>query len=545
MAAKRHLIDYNVEMDAARIKMGTLLQMNMGGEWADNQKIANGLIRQFRKDAAKGIGTTKDYVEFAGDITLPLLNAGASMKDLTNLTKAGITAAKTFGIEGAVAGRDIQQMLLGTVRAVDRLPKLLGVSATEWNKMVKTKGPEETLRRLTKVLDSPEIRRAAIAYGESWEGTADTLKDNLQRTLGGIGKPLMQELTGEVKNWNKWLEKNVDKVKEFGRTAGENLVKGFNAVRKAIAFLVENKDTIITLAKVFIGFKLIGGAIGTAAGIVGGVASFGKGLAKAGSLLTVFGGALTGGIVALGAAYLGLRAIGAVSEREHIKTLDTRSNLAVFRNAEQTFQKFGTGSAAGRSKVTEQRGYIDRKTGNVDDTAILRDMRVGGLDKRSLIRAADMFEQGDEGGGMLEAGLMGTPFVLELVKIRKGIEATLKASTAQQTKDLLAGTDRLSRNLVGAISGLSIVDQAARAAISTRTGSAFAAQSMGLGIIAASLEKRGIVKRPAQNINVKVNRIQIQSDDPDRIAMGIVCAIQDQAENPTQGRRNYPGQRQG
>lgn len=268
-AGKKWLIDYNSEMDSARIKMQTLLSLGLNKSFMSQQQQAADLVKQMTKDAAVGVGTTKDYILFAGEITKPLLDAGASMQDLTDITRLGVTAAKAFGIEGDVAGRDIQQMLMGNLRNVDRLPKLLGVNAKAWNEMFRSKGPEEALKQLKAVLDTKQMNDAAKAYGQSWEGVTSTLEDNLQRTLGEVGLPLMKLLSAEIKKMNSYFEENPEKVKEFIKTLSEGLVRTFGYIKSVVEFIVKNSGTLMALAKAYIGFKVISGV----GGMIGGLGS--------------------------------------------------------------------------------------------------------------------------------------------------------------------------------------------------------------------------------------------------------------------------------
>ena len=75
--------------------------------------------------------------------------------------------------------------------------------------------------------------------------------DNLKIALGKVGLPLFKALTEEMKDWNKWLDANQDKVAEFGKTLSDGLVTGFRAVKSAVQFLVEHSDTIIAIGKVW------------------------------------------------------------------------------------------------------------------------------------------------------------------------------------------------------------------------------------------------------------------------------------------------------
>ena len=121
--------------------MRGLLQMNMGGTWARNQKRANFLVQRFQKDAKASVGTTQDFVAMGGMLTGPLSRAGASIEDIANVTKGAVIASRAFGVEAEVAARDIEQALAGTLSQKDRFARALlepmGLTTKKWNEMVR------------------------------------------------------------------------------------------------------------------------------------------------------------------------------------------------------------------------------------------------------------------------------------------------------------------------------------------------------------------------------------------------------------------------
>jgi len=574
--AKKWLVDYNKEMEAARIKMATLVSMNMGGSWAKNQKRANFLVSQFTKDAAKGVGTTKDYVDFAGDITLPLLNAGASMEQLTELTKAGVTAAKTFGIEGAVAGRDVQQMLMGTVRSVDRLPRLLGVSAEEWNKMVRTKGPEETLRKLNEVLNTPEIQKAAEVYGKSWDGVTSTLEDNLQRAFGKVGIPLMQKLSAEMQKLNKWFEENPQKVKEITDAIANGLVKAFNMAKSIFGFIVRHRKLLLLLAKAYLVSRAAGGVAKMFQGIAGGLTKLGETGTGVASKLGAFGNKLGAAGTALGAFAIGASAVAdAILEgqettikkttanprmREQMRLLGGASSTgttlniqkARARRAEEMGFKSDIGSAAagvlGESTVEQfmkrQQALQSRKFTAADKLeafhAVREAKRIGVLGKGGKVGVSTIAENlGVDTSGRSSDILLAAK---TLAGGKKEFEKLTPGQMAEQLMKVnkVAGDTNIS-HMVEFLNGLdNVMEIDRRQSMVDRREYAYdffrEFELMSGGKMPTALgDEKGTVKAP--KVNIGPVKIEVVSDDPDRFAFSLVGAFEDYMRSPTQAAR--------
>lgn len=551
-AGKKWLIDYNAEMDSAKIKMATLTSLSLGGTWIENQKRANALVRQFTADAAKGVGTTQDYVEFAGDITKPLLDAGASMKQLTELTKSGVTAAKTFGIAGDVAGRDIQQMLLGTVKLVDRLPRLLGTSAEEWNKMVREEGPEKTLQELERLLNSKSMQEAAAAYGKSWDGVTSTMEDNIQRTLGKVGLPLMKRLSEEVKKVNKFFEENPEKVQKFITDFSDALIKGFEVVKSVISFIIENKDVLMSIAKAFIGFKIAKGALGVGRDIVGGGAQ-----------------AVSGGI-------------GIVkSIKEQLK--DPISGISIFRRqlkkgsiavdkfagrlgtSLNTIGKFGLALGAGIAAIKLAEGFFGRKQAEAQEKALT-------VSTIKLV-TADLSKQ--DVLGMEEAKKTG---IFSDISTHRRAKTT--ARSAVEEGFLTAGKVKMTKQQIELFrsqdetlerTGVHLIDKArdkatekfvdaierAAAAIQFVTEAEAGRRFIEGGGIArgfsSALELFNITGPEAEqkprdakrngDTNITINTIKVVADDPDRFAMRMVSVFKNANVRPVSPRSWSPSGR--
>jgi len=549
---KKWLIDYNAEMDGAKIKMQTLLSLGTDTAFVDNFEKAGALVRQMTKDAAVGVGTTRDYVEFAGEITKPLLDAGASMEQLTKFTKLGVTASKAFGIEGAVAGRDIQQMLMGNIRNVDRLPKLLGVASDEWNKMFRDKGPQYALRELEKVLDTKQMNDAAKAYGQSWEGVTSTLEDNLQRTLGKVGLPLMELLSDEVKAMNDYFEKNPRKVEQFIKKAGKALTDGFGMVKDVVGFIVSNSGTLLSIAKAFIGFKLIQGAGGLLAGPFDILASYSKKQAMAGAAtgsmankMTAAGNKIQGVATMLAAVYMGAKLLADKIDRdqeEDLKKIASRPQGFLAAATGDTMKKgqesdaWVLAQARSAGLVTEgnrvNRGRMANalmgRAGEMSQADIEAGIGRANWGSRNFgggdVGFAGMLNQGDKRGG--EAFKRLTQLLAaEREKESKAFKENIKQMGTSLLQFLRQGGNMAAWNRQAGYDQDGVSDPH----FSMMTGEGTVKDISGDSAATKATKKNGDVK-------VYINTIKVAADDPDRFAMRMVGAFKKASTKPVASR---------
>ena len=546
---KKWLIDYNAQMDGAKIKMQTLLALGKKTDFASQFEQAGSLVKQMTKDAAVGVGTTQDYVEFAGEITKPLLDAGASMEQLTRLTKLGVTASKAFGMEGAVAGRDIQQMLMGNIKNVDRLPKLLGVASDKWNEMFRDKGPQYALRELEKVLDTKQMNDAATAYGKSWEGVTSTLEDNLQRTLGKVGLPLMELLSQEVKAMNDYFEKNPRKVEQFIKKAGKALVDGFGMVKDVVGFLVNNSGTLLSIAKAFIGFKLIQGAGGLLAGPFDMLASYSKKQALAGAAtgtmadkMTAAGNKIQGVATMLALVYVGAKLLADKIDR------DQEEDLKKIAMKPQGFLSAATGDTM--------------KTGAESDAWVIAQARAAGLigEGNRINRGRMANALAGRSGEMSEAGLQagvsmadarsrsfggegGFAGMLTALEKRGGdaykrLATLLAAEREKEGKAFRENIRQMGTSLLQFLKQGGNMAAWNREAGFDQDGVSDPHFSMitGEGTVKDISGAEPKATKKNGDVKVYINTIKVAADDPDRFAMRMVGAFKKATNKPVASR---------
>lgn len=302
--AKHAFIDFNARVQDSQSQIAGMLALASKTSFTDNIARADKLYANLQKRAASLPGTTQEYVEMAGSLTQPLINAGLGMKNLEDMTVNTVVAAKALRVEAGAAARDVDQALRGQYHSVDQFTgKLLGsmgyageAGRAKFNALDSAKRASE----LQKAIMQPQIAEMAAAQGQSFTGVLSTLEDNFEQTLGKTGRPLFKAITDEIVRWNEWLDKNSVKIDHIVEKVGHGLVEGFEMAKSAVAWIVDHADTLIAIGEVWAGTKLAGklgaGLSGSLGGLMGGIGN------AAGASWT---SASAGGILQVGtAAYL-------------------------------------------------------------------------------------------------------------------------------------------------------------------------------------------------------------------------------------------------
>jgi hypothetical protein len=540
---KRFLIDYNSNIEQAKIQMGGLLNMNMGGEWSRNQKRANFLVQRFQKDAAASVGTTKDFVDMGSLLTGPLSRAGASMEDIADITKATTIAAKAFGMESEVAARDIEQAMAGTLGQKDRFARALldpvGMTTKKWNAMVK-KSPQEAAQTLLKVLTTGKTGKALSKMADeqknSWAGLTSTIEDNLERALAKVGIPLMKVLNAEMQNLISWFENNPKKIEEMATNIGNGLVSAFKVVKSVFSFIARHKDLLMTIAKTVLLMKGIGGVgkgmvslfspMQTAAnGAATSVMGFQKGV----------GGVLSG----LGRAAGILEDTRTATIRDKSKRLEHLSRLQ--RQAAFNKIKFSAGAhakerdfrAAFAIKDQVQQNYMTR--GKIDRVKIKRDFGLKYADK----------EHSYLGLGTKKQIAADTSKLNEIVA---SMELAFELNNFENHRTMQDFIGGITRTFADDIRARAELNGGLLSGLSSLFSGPTSIWQMAGDWMENAVNKDDVRKDKkdkvggARNTNVKINKIEVVSDDPDRFAHNLIGAFDDTTTSVTQAARTVSEQ---
>lgn len=249
--AKSFLLDFNNQVEGARISLAAMISMNLHVPFERAEGAANAMFDTFQRMAKSSPGTTKDFIDMAQAITGSVLAFGGNLRQVEALTQGGVIGAQAFGIRADMMGLDIQQALAGSLGKKDRISNLLraqtGLDATQFN----AKSAGERFKLLMATLQSPAIKAAADRYANSYAGQLSSFQDNLQIIGGKVGLPVFKAITAELKKWNTWIDANPKKVERFAKQAGSAIAAGFTVMKDALAFMIEHRETLMYIAGAF------------------------------------------------------------------------------------------------------------------------------------------------------------------------------------------------------------------------------------------------------------------------------------------------------
>ena len=581
--AKKALIDFNSEVQDAKIGLAAMIQGNLGGSFAKAAASASSLYDEFQRFSTQTPVMTQDILNFGKGIAVAAFQAGGSIRDMTNLTEQGVIAAKAFGYETNYAALEISEMLAGNAQKRMMFARnLLGIAkmdTKEFNKLSSGK----RLDVLKSVLNSDAMKNAATAFSQSWSGVLSTFKDKLQILIGKVGLPLFKQLTAEVLKWNTWIDKNTVKIAAFGESLSHGLMTGFHYVKEAITFLVDHADTLLAIGKVWLATRaagMLGGAFGFG-GMNGGaimaslspigamlsnqlragVLSFGLRfpslmgrMMRTGSALSGVGGAAGAlgipGIAAVGmGAYELSKAVG--FQRDLADAIDPmRAKLDLVttsmgkldeatQHAAQALANIkGAGGTPGSSNMLGLE-TLDAQKANVISDAIraglgVTSLATGGMDSTRLMGKL-------RGTGLFDAD--------ELNKIAANPEAarnayglnatTLKMRRQTATREADAAwariPDQLKKNLdqqaVTAVLFSKELDLLGKFVNGGYSNGVAITPQMVDAILHSQFAADLAPKR--HDVNVTINKIEVYSDDPDRFVAQAVNSFEEVVRNPT------------
>lgn len=350
-AAKHAFIDFNKEVQDAKISLATMLQGNYSSTWGQATEGANRLYTEFQRFSQMTPVTTSEMLEFGRGVAVATAQAGGSMKDIITITEQGVVAAKAMGHASSYASLELTEMLTGNVskrmRFVQQLLGMAHMSEEEFKKL-DAKG---RLGLVEKVLNSDAMKNATGAFQTSFSGVLSTLEDKVQITLGRAGVPLFKAVTAEISHWSEWLEKNSVKVDHIVDAVGHGLVTGFTMAKNAVMWIVDHADILLSIGKVWMGTKIAGALGGGIGGTISSLAAMGK---TGGSAVTAgnIGGNI-GSIAAVGtAAYLAtteLMKLTGASDAMHM-AIDPVG--AKYDKLRESMQKWDDALAQSRANLT-------------------------------------------------------------------------------------------------------------------------------------------------------------------------------------------------
>lgn len=568
-AAGRALLGFNANMEQARIRTAGLLKMNLGGTFNQQLKVAGGLVGELQERAKASTATTSEMVGFMSEVVGPATQAGLRVKDLSKFTANAVIAAKAFGDE-QTAVFDIQQLIAGTVGIRDRFAiKLIRLAGLELEAFRKIKSEAERLAVIQKALAAPEIAEMAAAQEKSFDGVISTFRDNLEITLGKVGIPLFKAMTAEVQKWNEWLTKNQDAVTSFAKDLGSALKDVFLMMKGVAKFFARHGDLLLKIAEAMIVMKLgrmagqvLAGGIGRAGRAARGVGTMAleKNFDRAGVRAASLGGKLLNVADAVG-TFVPALGLGTLVLKE---MWDWWQGTAAKR-AEQARE------LADVQKVTDPIRTSLKAIGGVGEMPEMkrrwRFVQAGGAREMALqeLREKQRWrEQRGLGAGIItekqirrETMEVESKVNAQYNNVRKALEAherdilsmgirynllshDLESFQGDVAGDVKAWTEQFGESSEALRAwetlSLAVQDLASR---TTKVDLAKMYEEMHKPKETATeaieaIQRLGKDGLPPTKINVTIQRIEVQSEDPDRFVIGMTQAIQDAVRNPAQ-----------
>lgn len=534
---KELFIDWNREIQNMRIQGAAMLQANdLAKTWDQATNSASKMVDEFNRFAVTSPVTTRELEGMANGVSTAVAQAGGGIKDIVNVTEQGIIAAKAFGVESSMAALQISEAISRGAHVRERftatLIKTQNMTLEEFNKL----DPTKRVDLIERALNSPAMKNAAKAFGDSWDGVWSTLQDKVEITFGHAGHQMFMAIAGEVKAINVWLTDNEAKVEQWGAQLGMYLKEGFGVVKSAVQFLVEHKDTLLKVGEVWAASRILGtmGAFsgGSIAGGLPGLASFMGGSSKMGwlgtpgqsagvSLAGVFGGAASSVLIAkfLGADKLQSTITGLTGA---LSTLP--GPIGLVGSALN-----GLVMAIEYAENELDKAHKDQVQKTAEQQAIMGTVR----EAVKNAYAIDMAENGRNAmtreAGRAQADIIMGKLVEEIHQ------------SGAYTKDAQLDTAKM----VSYLDGLGIQGDAqtqylklAADALKYFGGGQGATPEElyhRLGIRYTDFDadgERRKVKKPTP-INVTIQRIEVASEDPDRFAMGLSRSFRKLNQNPT------------
>lgn len=295
---KRAIFGANAELESHKSKLAGLssLYTGVGIDRAWNRAELS--MKRFNEMSWKSGAPVADLVKSANLLQGPLLQAGMTVTQIEKMVHSSAAAAGAFGKESTeVASGVMRAVVMGKVSKDMFIRQLLSqhgqeVSVEKFGKM----SQKERAGVMQKALDSKGMNEFIAKNDTTFNGAMGNIKSHLSKLAETAGQPLFAAATKELLRWQGWIEKNRSSLESAGQKAGEYLMTAFNAVKEvgtqlfpiikdvagvlkdAIAFVANNKDVVMGIAKALIVLKVGEKAGSVARGIGGGVSGmFGGG----------------------------------------------------------------------------------------------------------------------------------------------------------------------------------------------------------------------------------------------------------------------------
>jgi hypothetical protein len=280
---KKHFVDFNSEMEQAKLTTAGFMAMSGLGTFNDDLGEADKLVKQYTLDARASIGTTADFVDMSKNLTAAVTGAGGSVADLHDMTKGLVISSKAMGMDPHFAAMETEEALMGVLTMRNRYAKKIlqsiGYAGEEGRSRYQQLSADKRLSEFKRALGSAWLADLASAQEHSMAGATSTFMDNAQLAAMRAGKALFEAIKVDLNKWNEYLIANGESIDRIAESLGHKLVTGFTAIKDLTVFIAEHWKGIalifgtLKVGGFVSGLAGSGGLAGMAAGSSGALAS--------------------------------------------------------------------------------------------------------------------------------------------------------------------------------------------------------------------------------------------------------------------------------
>lgn len=246
-------IGFNMQVEDAKNQIASMLAVAKNTSLNSQLKEANDLYDGLRLKAAELPGETQDYVKMLGMLVDPLARAGASTKEMQDITVASMITSKSWGDQWQAAARDLGEFInFGKINKVDRyLRRFLsgtGIDATdEGRKKAEAMGREGRMRLVRDASNRSQIKEMQTLLANSFSGRVDKVKDSLRQIMGKIGEGLFNSLKGPLSKLADWLDSNKGTIMVWAEDVGSYIAGAFEAMQAGVEWLMDHQDILAAI----------------------------------------------------------------------------------------------------------------------------------------------------------------------------------------------------------------------------------------------------------------------------------------------------------
>jgi hypothetical protein len=269
----KHLVDVGREAEKAELNIAALLQQasrESNLPFRDFERAADAahtLRLRFKEIAVESPATARNIQDAFGATTFFLSQAGISLEKQVEFSRDIAVIEKQLGRSKGTVARDVRQILTGRGSIREIQTPVLQEIAKETAKLAKSGKLSEAAKKIKDKL-TPD-KRLLDAYKESFEGLTTTMSDRLRFLKEDAAKPIMEFISGKLREWIKWLKENKEKAKEFAQALGRGVVRALKAIISLVKSIHKHWSAIVRVIKTLVRLWLLTKAVGAIIKIIG------------------------------------------------------------------------------------------------------------------------------------------------------------------------------------------------------------------------------------------------------------------------------------